>query len=92
MSSTDSQDYERFPLTNDRFVVTLHCFRHVGATRDFMLNRLSKDALKYRAPWENITTLYTYVQRARSLILKGAAKPCERELIDEINAKRREVV
>lgn len=57
-----SQDYERsIFLSDEPFVFTQQCFRHGGATREFMLKRLSKEELKDIDRWKRDITFYTYV-------------------------------
>lgn len=76
---------ERLPFTDERFMITPHCFRHGGAAQDFMLMRLSKDELKDGGTWKNDITLYTYVQRARSVIVKVTLTPNGRRVLDKIH-------
>lgn len=81
----NSRDYEKqFYLTDQRFIITPHCLQRSGATRDFMVTRLSKHTWKDRGRWKNHTTLYTYVQCARLLIVQEAVVPNGRKLLDEI--------
>lgn len=76
---------ERFSLTDVRLAITMNCFRHGGATRDFMFARLLKDKLKDRGRLKKNTTLDTYVRSARSHIVQVAVEPSGRRLLDEID-------
>lgn len=66
---------ERLSLTHERSVIAPHCFGNGPAIRDFMLRRLSKNALKDRGRWKENTTLYPDVQSARSLIVPVTVQP-----------------
>lgn len=60
---------ELFMLSNAAFTTISHSFRHGGAPRGYKLKRLLLPKLKDRRPWENGSTLYKYIQGAKSFIV-----------------------
>lgn len=72
-------------MADDRFVIIPHCIRHIGTTRYFILKRPSKDELKDGGRGKCVTTFYTNIKSARSLIVQVAVGPRGRKLLDEVN-------
>lgn len=77
---------QHFPLTDPKSKITPHSFRHGGATRDYMLKRLSLQEIKDRGRWKNDSTLYNYVQVAKSLIVQVTLPEQARMLLKDLNS------
>lgn len=78
---------EHFPMTDIRFKITPHSFRHGGATRDFMLGRLDIQGVMDRGRWSNQKTLRSYIQVGTSLIVQVAVPDTAKQAIKEISKR-----
>ncbi|MEM7281756.1 MAG: site-specific integrase [Pseudomonadota bacterium] len=65
--------------------ITPHSLRHGGATRDFVLKRLSLPDLKDRSRWKNEDTLYNYIQVAKMHMVRVQVKDSVKPALQKLN-------